>query len=100
MSAVLVVYLSIEKLLPRQHVSAFVSHSLYALVPASGSADLVIVAATFRRKDVTGLIEAVCQDDLLLLLREWACSFRPPIIVPVVTWLTLVGVIDRSIGGC
>ena len=88
-SASLVVYYNTIKLLPKQQVSAFVSHSFAAEISGSGCwwfADtdpvrlliLVLTLAIYRPEN--------CQ---LLFLLCWACSFMPHMMVPcVVTWLT------------
>lgn len=86
-------YSSTTKLLPRQHVSALVSHSLKPFVPGLGSQCFATfeLALIFLVVTILATTVTACHPlrPPLLWDRILACSFRPPIIVvPVVTWLT------------
>ena len=83
-----------EKLAPRQHVSAFVSHSLSAWCPGVVG-EVVGCAAMLQTLLVVKTLEIVAPaaSQLFLLLLN-ACSFLPPIILDLVaceaaceTWL-------------
>ena len=85
------------KILPRQHVSAFVSHSKNARVFGGGSCCCADTSLIFRFVDMAPTEAVRCQ------LWLGVCSFRPPIIVePVVTWLTCVPPVvwTCATGGC
>ena len=65
------------KFVPKQQVSAFVSHSFVAVVPSIGSPKLGCTVAIFL------LVCSAPTDTLLCVFCLFrACSLRPPMMVP------------------
>ena len=103
-SAVRCVYERTQKLLPRQHVSAFVSASLFASVPGFGSLEMGSdEAAAKRLEDMVNIILDPNRTIFCCTLihhgfasqdggreRSEACSFLPPITVPPVVVRSVV----------
>ena len=73
------VYCMIKKFFPRQHVSAFVSISFAALVPAIGCCTLCCVAVL---AEMTRTIRETWLIPRPFARRSLSCSFRPPVIEP------------------
>ena len=81
-----------EKLAPRQHVSAFVSQSLSAIVPGGGEGIVGCAAIPEILLLVVKTLEIVLgiagASQLVLLRLKPACSFLPHIILDLVAWET------------